>query len=165
MHQSMPAEHQYVKLEPVDGRSLWLEPVGGPGMERRDASGALALLHRPPLRPGHAQTATAAPARVGLLFLGSPEQRDEIDRKLLAGLAELLLADRESTHALAIDDQVLALCIAELAQGTRHLRMPPRARRQLAVLDHTDAIHALVRSRAWRRRREPTGRCDQHESE
>lgn len=31
----------------------------------------------------------ASPARVGLLFLGSPEQRDEIDRNLLAGLAEL----------------------------------------------------------------------------
>lgn len=36
-----------------------------------------------------AQSAAASPARVALLFLGSPEQRDEIDRNLLAGLAEL----------------------------------------------------------------------------
>jgi putative ABC transport system substrate-binding protein len=35
-----------------------------------------------------AQSVAASPARVGLLFLGSPEQRDEIDRNLLAGLAE-----------------------------------------------------------------------------
>jgi putative tryptophan/tyrosine transport system substrate-binding protein len=39
--------------------------------------------------PARAQNAATAPARVALLFLGSPEQRDEIDRNLLAGLAEL----------------------------------------------------------------------------
>ena len=39
--------------------------------------------------PVRAQTAAASPARIGLLFVGSPEQRDEIDRNLLAGLAEL----------------------------------------------------------------------------
>lgn len=39
--------------------------------------------------PARAQTAAGSPARVGLLFLGSPEQRDEIDRNLLDGLADL----------------------------------------------------------------------------
>ena len=39
--------------------------------------------------PARAQNAAPPPARIGLLFLGSPEQRDEVDRNLLLGLSEL----------------------------------------------------------------------------
>jgi len=40
-------------------------------------------------RPGHALAAVTTPAHIGVLFLGSSEQRDEIDRNLLVGLGEL----------------------------------------------------------------------------
>ena len=53
------------------------------------ASAAAAL----PPWAARGQGVVASPARVGLLFLGSPEQRDEIDRNLLAGLAELGYAE------------------------------------------------------------------------
>ena len=51
--------------------------------------------------------ATAAPpAHIGMLFLGSPEQRDEVDRNLLAGLTELgyvegrdLVLERRYAHS------------------------------------------------------------------
>lgn len=39
--------------------------------------------------PARAQNAAPSPARIGLLFLGSAEQRDEVDRNLLQGLSEL----------------------------------------------------------------------------
>jgi putative tryptophan/tyrosine transport system substrate-binding protein len=58
-------------------------------IERRKVLMVLAGASALPSWPLRAQTTAASPARVGLLFLGSPEQRDEIDRNLLAGLAEL----------------------------------------------------------------------------
>ena len=39
--------------------------------------------------PAWRLAAAATPAHIGVLFLGSPEQRDEVDRNLLAGLSEL----------------------------------------------------------------------------
>ena len=40
-------------------------------------------------RPWRVLAAAPVPAHIGVLFLGSPEQRDEVDRNLLVGLSEL----------------------------------------------------------------------------